>query len=130
MPKKQALKGHDVALLPPRQTNLHGNTTLVTKQPQSADEWSDVGDAEDSLEQQFRKIKAPVFHRLEWSDPQLGTLSALPDELVAEICTHLIPLEIPGIVSERDTGQFRAGRNNILNFMQASSRLYNISRES
>ncbi len=147
MARREDLGIHDVVLLP-TQTKAQGNTNLVQHLSGSClisrtyendkISWhpieraydssiSDGSAEEDSLES--KKEKSPCFRRLECSDPQLGTLSVLPDEIVVKICKYLIPPEVSGTVFEGNRKRFRGTRKNILHFMQVSSRLYWMARD-
>lgn len=126
--------GREIALLPPR-PKAQGNKTLVRLLRRTVDECDSFDachsfdDEPKSQKNTTKNAKTRVFHRLKWLDPQLGTLGVLPEELVVEICENLIPPEVSGFVFDGEPDQFGENRNNILDFMQASSRLYGIARE-
>lgn len=107
----------------------HINTKSATLRAKAADKSDTSNDETEPARAKTKKLKSPYFHRLYWSDQQLGTLSVMPDELIVEICKHLIPPEVQGMVFEGNRKDFDGTRNSILRFMQASSRLYGIARE-
>jgi hypothetical protein len=92
-------------------------------------ETGDLSSNENKVEAIAEKAEPPVFHRLKSSDPRLGNLGVLPDELVSEICKHLVPPEVPGTLFKGQFKFFYGKRNNVLSVMQASSRFYSIMRE-
>ncbi|ERF76259.1 hypothetical protein EPUS_04336 [Endocarpon pusillum Z07020] len=147
MAREQKLSGDNIVLLPQR-SEAQGDIALVRHPSESCpiprsdrnskpfwrpiERASGLSSADREAEEErseTKKKKSPCFRRLEWSDPQLGTLGVLPDELVIEICKYLVPQEVPGTVFEGNCKRFRGARKNILHFMQASSRLYWMARD-
>jgi hypothetical protein len=94
------------------------NPNPARKQTEAADKW-DAASKSDSLSS----------HKPNRSDPQLGSLGGLPDELIVEICKCMTPPEVSDVVAKvNDSGSDKT-RSNMLHFMQASSRLYGIAHE-
>lgn len=93
------------------------NLNPARKQTEAADKWDAVSKS-DSLSSDRPN-----------RDAQLGSLSGLPDELIAEICKCMIPPEVSEIVLKGTDSGSDGTRSNMLHFMQASSRLHGIARE-
>lgn len=70
-----------------------------------------------------------TLRKMKWTNPKLGTLGVLPDEVLVEICKHLVPAEVEELMRDTQPGKFNGRRHNILSFMRASSKLYGMARE-